>query len=67
MKTITVFLDGVDFQHELGETTVTTYASVDSLKKSSKCWSQCGIVKVKLKVNSVEWVEPQNFNKEIEG
>ena len=64
-QTKILYLDGVDFQHELGETNCTTYASLESLKKQNKCWPQCGVVKIKVTIEEVEWLEPQDFDKEI--
>lgn len=55
----TVYVCGVDWQHEIGETQVTVFASVKSLKKSKDCTKTCGIVK--LKVELEEWVEAQNL------
>lgn len=62
-KEIVCYMDGVDFQHELGEAAGGTrlYRSIEDLKKHSDCWVECGIVKVK--VILVEWVEDQNFGK----
>lgn len=55
------YLCGVDWQHELGNTSFPElYNSVDELKKYRTCWVQCGIVKVELKL--VEWSEPQDFS-----
>lgn len=45
----TLYCCGVDYQHELGETTVPFFKSIRSLKKHQKCWKQCGIVKVTMR------------------
>lgn len=60
-KTRIAYMCGVDFQHHLGEDVwpTKTYASVEALKASNKCWPQCGIVEVQVRVKS--WVEPQDF------
>ncbi len=61
---------GTDWQHEIGEApdiegSIPLYSSVEDLKKARQCWKSCGIVK--LKVEIVEWLEPQNlFGKEEE-
>ena len=49
-KKVTVFLDGVDFQHEIGEAPDgnTVYPDVDSLKENNRCWEGCGIVECEL-------------------
>jgi len=62
-----VYMDGVDYQHELGECSTKVYASIDELKADSVCWEQCGIVKLELTIKVLEWSESQdltkNFNK----
>lgn len=60
---VTVYLCGVDWQHELGQIATTVFGSTEALKKSAKCWKGCGIVK--LKVTLEEWVEPQDMEEMI--
>lgn len=60
---ITVYMCGVDFQHEFGETDVKTFASAEQLKAQTKCWESCGIVKVDLEVKNVEWILEQDLFK----
>lgn len=60
---------GTDFQHDIGEAldyegSQRLYSSIESLKKRSKCWKQCGIVKLKLSL--MEWIEDQDFTREVE-
>ena len=56
-----LYMDGVDFQHELGECETKVYDSVERAKKHSKCWESCGIVKFKAEVSNVEWVVEQDL------
>lgn len=53
----TVYMDGVDFQHEAGETDCTIYASKQQVLEQGVCADACGIVKCKLLLE--EWVHPQ--------
>jgi hypothetical protein len=50
-----VYIDGVDFRYELGESGGgnKVYASVEDLKRYSPCWKECGIVKCKVVLE--EW------------
>ena len=55
---------GVDWQHEIGEAddiegSMPFYSSVEDLKKSRPCWKTCGIVKLKIQLDS--WVVKQNL------
>lgn len=61
-KEVTVYLDGVDFQHEIGEASDgnKVYPSIKDLQSHNSCWESCGIVKVKLVFE--EWAVAQNFN-----
>lgn len=61
MSPLEVYMCGVDFQHEFGETDVRTFASAEQLKEKTKCWKSCGIVKVTLKIEKVEWIEEQDL------
>lgn len=66
MKEIEVFIDGVDYRHEVGEARGgnIVYGSVKDLKHHNSCWAGCGIVRAK--VVGLEWVEPQDFKKELD-
>jgi len=55
------YICGVAWQHELGEIPVLVYDSIERLKKMNSCWKECGIVE--LKVEFVEWIEPQDLTK----
>ncbi len=61
-ETRTAYMCGVDFQLHLGEDSwpVKTYASVEELKAARRCWTQCGLVEVEVRVKSR--VEPQDFS-----
>lgn len=58
----TLYLCGVDWQHELGETDCRLFKSVEELKKEMPCWEECGILEIKL---IGKWIEPQNLFKNI--
>src|SRR5665213_522809 len=61
-KSVEVFMDGVDFQHEIGHASGgnKVYASLGDLLENNPCAKSCGAVKVK--VEFVEWVMEQNWN-----
>lgn len=50
------YMDGTDYEHELGNCTVALYASIEDLKASRTCIAECGIVAVR--VEFVRYVEP---------
>lgn len=57
-----LFIDGVDYQHELGNIETKVYESLEELKeKHGKCWQGCGVVKVTIKVLKEEWVVKQDL------
>lgn len=62
-KTYTMYIDGVDWQYELGEASDGTklYPSLSCIKKHTKCWDQCGIVEVKVTFRRPKWVVRQNL------
>jgi hypothetical protein len=62
----TVFVDGVDYQHELGEVIDGTkvYGTIEDLKERNKCWKSCGIVK--LEITFKKWVEKQDLFSDID-
>jgi len=57
-----VYIDGIDWENELGETDVTVWPSKNSLLKNTPCASSCGVVRCEVKM--LEWVHPQNLSKE---
>ena len=62
-KKVTVFLDGVDFQYEIGEAPYgnTVYPDVESLKENNRCWEGCGIVECELVFK--KWVFEQDWKR----
>jgi len=56
-KVRTVYMDGVDFAHEAGETDCTIYASTKHALSLASCSDACGVVKCKLIFE--EWTHPQ--------
>jgi len=65
----TMYMCGVDWQHELCEAPdlegkAPLYTSVEELKRLRTCWEECGIVEVEVKVT--QWVQKQNFFKSKE-
>lgn len=58
----TVFVDGVDWQHEIGETDATVWPSLNSILNHTPCAKTCGVVKCEMKI--LEWVHPQDLHKE---
>ena len=54
-------MDGVDYQHELGQVHSNVYSSLEELKEISSCWKGCGVVKLKIKVIEEQWVEKQDL------
>ncbi len=61
------YMCGVSWQHEIGEDNapkVLIYSCPKILKKLCKCWPQCGIVKVKVELDS--WLEKQDLDKVID-
>ncbi len=61
MKSVDIYICGVDWQHEIGAAAgkMDYYNSVEELKRHKKCWKECGIVKLKVSLDS--WVEEQNL------
>jgi hypothetical protein len=56
----TIYADGVDYQHELGETNGEVFASKEQTLEYSPCSEECGIVKCL--VIPLEWVHPQDLS-----
>jgi len=61
MKPKTFYICGVDLDYELGEITVKVYPSVKKLKEAQNCTDECGIVKITIVDDNVEWVQKQNL------
>jgi hypothetical protein len=61
---LTIYLDGVDFQHEAGETVCKTFATTEQTLELSPCSKHCGVVKAFLVID--EWTHPQNLFGETE-
>ena len=57
-KEIVAFMDGTDFLYEEGQPIDGNrfYASVSGVKNNHKCWKECGIAKLEIKL--VGWVTP---------
>jgi len=55
----TIYVDGVDFQHELGETECKVFASKEQTLERSPCSEKCGVVKAKVVL--IDWVQPQHL------
>lgn len=53
------FVDGVDYQHEIGSTDGTVYASKAEILEQNPCSEDCGIVKCAL--IPLEWVHKQKL------
>jgi hypothetical protein len=54
-KKIKLYMDGTDFDCEMGNVAVELYASIEELKSKRPCTHECGIVAVTVEL--VEWVE----------
>ena len=56
-----LYICGIDWQQELENASheVKFYATPETLKAKKPCWKECGIVEVR--VNFVDWEEPQNL------
>lgn len=65
-KKRTVYICGVDWQHELDNSKAIDlkfFMSVEALKRTKKCWDECGIIKCEIEFK--EWVEPQDLLSKI--
>jgi len=62
-RRVRCFMDGIDWQHHLGEDLTGTrlYPDVEHVKIGEKCAAsgQCGIVEVEVRL--IRWVEPQKL------
>jgi hypothetical protein len=56
-----VYIDGVDWQHELEATDVVIWPTLTGIRKNVPCTDVCGVVKCEIK--AFEWVYPQNLGK----
>lgn len=56
---------GVDWQHELGDAIdgTTFYPSLEWIKKLRSCVSGCGVVRVQVTAELLNWAEPQDLGK----
>lgn len=64
-KTKKFYICGIDLQHELGETQITVYPSIDSLKENMDCTEECGIVEITITPNQVKWLKEQDLFKKV--
>jgi hypothetical protein len=62
-KKVTVFMDGVDWDYEVGEASDgnRVYPDLESIKKYNKCWEGCGVVECKLVFK--KWVVESDWGK----
>lgn len=62
-KTVTVYIDGVDWQYEIGHAMDgnRVYPSLEDLAESNSCWESCGVVKATITFE--KWVTPQDLSK----
>jgi hypothetical protein len=54
-----LYLCGVDYQHELGETGVRMYPSKKQCEKEQHCTDDCGVVELTMQLRSTRWVRKQ--------
>lgn len=61
-KKVAVFLDGIDWQYEVGCASDgnSVYPDIDCLKKHNRCWDGCGIVECELVFK--KWIHEHNWN-----
>jgi hypothetical protein len=57
MKTKRVFVCGIAWQHEVGETDVKMYPTAVDCAADQRCADDCGVVE--LEVTEVRWVKEQ--------
>jgi hypothetical protein len=60
-KIVKVYMCGVAWQHEIGNTPVKVHPSSKCLELDHKCTSECGIVEVEVRLK--RWVLKQDFSK----
>ena len=56
------YVCGVDWQEELGNTSIVFYKSKAALKRSRTCWISCGIVEVTM---TGKWAVKQDLGRGI--
>ena len=63
IKKVKVYLDGVDFEHEIGHAADgnKVYPSVVDLKEYNRCWEGCGIVECELVFK--KWIVEHDWKK----
>jgi hypothetical protein len=59
-----VYVDGIDWQHEMGETNVEVWPSKLSILDRTLCAKTCGVVRCEIKL--LEWVHPSHAEEEKE-
>ena len=62
-KKVVVYLDGVDWQHEVGcaPDGNSVYPDVHSLKENNRCWEGCGVVECELVFK--KWILEQDWDR----
>lgn len=55
-QTKTLYTCATNWVHEVGETSVMLFESLEEVKKYRKCWKSCGIVEIKLTVK--DYISP---------
>ena len=53
-----IYMCGIAWECELGETDVKVYSSEKCLKEDHDCWEECGIVEVEIPENAVKYLCP---------
>ena len=53
-----IYMCGIAWECELGNTDVKVYASEEDLKEDHDCWEECGIVEVSISGNEVRYLYP---------
>jgi len=59
MDTKIVYIDGVDWQHEVGEIDTVVWPSKESILEYTDCAETCGVVQCK--ITFLKWAHPQNL------
>jgi hypothetical protein len=64
-KTVTLYMCGVDWQHEIGSAGDTVlYESLEDLKSIRKCVEGCGAVQIRAELTEVGWPIQQQLSEE---
>jgi hypothetical protein len=63
-KEMILYMCGVDWRHELGEAAGGTpmYGSLADLVKHRKCVSECGVVRLRVTAEELDWPVQENFS-----